>query len=148
MPSRGKSRGGIISVKPVHPSCARGQPAYRPVAFVHINKAGGTAMRARLYASAKHQLLELNDATAAGRMRQLGSRFFHASASLQRRVLGAQAWDGAYTFALVRNPFARQVSMFFFLLQEAGKIPETDQTVRTIQPAPLYPLCRALPLTK
>ncbi len=48
------------------------------------------------------------------------SRFFHASASLQRKVLGAEPWARAYTFALVRNPYARQVSMFHFLLGEAS----------------------------
>jgi hypothetical protein len=37
----------------------------------------------------------------------------------QRTVVGNDAWAGAYTFALVRNPWARQVSMFQFLLQEA-----------------------------
>ena len=56
----------------------------------------------------------------APQMRSLGSRFFHASASLQQRVLGEAAWGGAYTFALVRNPYARQVSMFHFLLTEAS----------------------------
>ena len=55
-------------------------------------------------------------------MRGLGSRFFHASASLQKQALGDEAWGSAYTFALVRNPFARQVSMFHFLLQEASCI--------------------------
>jgi hypothetical protein len=106
---------------PVRPECAAGQPAYRRVAFVHINKAGGTSMRMRLFVHARHQLLEVTEQPQAmTRMRELGSRFFHASASLQRQVLGKEKWEGAYTFALVRNPYARQVSMFFFLLQEAS----------------------------
>lgn len=33
---------------------------------------------------------------------------------------GEGTWRDAFTFALVRNPFARQLSMFTFLLQEAG----------------------------
>ena len=101
-------------------TCARGNSAYRDVAFVHINKAGGTAMRARLYTHARHQLIEATDASLPPRLRALGTRFFHASASLQRRVIGAERWRAAFTFALVRNPFARQVSMFHFLLQEAA----------------------------
>ena len=32
-------------------------------------------------------------------------------------MLTPSAWESAYTFALVRNPFARQLSMFTFLLQ-------------------------------
>lgn len=109
-----------IRLAPVRPECARGQPQYRRIAFVHINKAGGTSMRAKLYQFAHHQLLEANSPTAVLKLRSLGSRFFHASASLQRRVLGESAWREAFTFALVRNPYARQVSMFHFLLQEAS----------------------------
>jgi len=48
------------------------------------------------------------------------ARFFHASASLQRDAVGPAAWATAYTFALVRNPWARQVSMFHFLLGNAA----------------------------
>ena len=106
--------------RPTAVACVRGAPEYRPVAFVHINKAGGTWMRARLFKGARHQMLETSSPAALGRMRQLGSRFFHASAALQREALGAAAWDAAYTFALVRNPYARQVSMFHFLLMEAS----------------------------
>ena len=77
-------------------------------------------MIARLITHARHQLLQFTDAQAAAKLRQMGSRFFHASASLQHHALGDVKWRSAYTFALVRNPFARQVSMFFFLLQEAS----------------------------
>jgi len=117
-----KASGGPLAIPPVKPKpeCAAGGRDHRTLAFVHINKAGGTAMRALLYKYARHQLLEVSQPQAAMALRQLHSRFFHASASLQRRVLGADAWQGAYTFALVRNPFARQLSMFTFLLQEAG----------------------------
>jgi hypothetical protein len=78
-------------------------------------------MRAVLLKYASHQMLELRSPGAAQKLRALTppSRFFHASASLQRRVLKPKPWASAYTFALVRNPYARQVSMFHFLLQEA-----------------------------
>lgn len=95
--------------------CRRGGADYRTVAFVHINKAGGTAMRSVLQKYAAHQLLELLEPNARERMSQLGSRFFHGSAALQREAIGDQ-WDKAFTFALVRNPYARQVSMFHFLM--------------------------------
>ena len=117
----GRRPSPIPAAQPPPADCNIGQKLYRPIAFVHINKAGGTAMRARLYKAARHQLLEVqHSATALPKMRSLGSRFFHASASLQRKVLTPSVWDNAYTFALVRNPYARQVSMFFFLLQEAA----------------------------
>jgi len=77
-------------------------------------------MRDVLFKYASHQMLERSTPQAAIKLRGLGTRFFHASASLQRRVLGEDTWRLAFTFALVRNPFARQLSMFTFLLQEAG----------------------------
>jgi len=107
---------------PITPTkeCAVHGVKYKPVAFVHINKAGGTWMRDVLVKYARHQMVEAAMPQAGPKLRVLGSRFFHASASLQRRALGQADWDRSYRFALVRNPFARQLSMFTFLLQEAG----------------------------
>lgn len=104
----------------VAPACAKGGEQFQEMAFVHINKAGGTWMRSQLMSHARHQMVELTDHTAMPKMRALGARFFHATAALQQQVLGAEVWERAYTFALVRNPFARQLSMFTFLLQEAS----------------------------
>lgn len=61
--------GLMVASVPVRPDCARGQPAYKPIAFVHINKAGGTAMRSRLIKRARHQLLELTSTTAMAKVR-------------------------------------------------------------------------------
>ena len=55
---------------------------------------------------------------AAQRLTQMGSRFFHGSANLQRQAVGPETWDASYTFGLVRNPWSRHVSNFFFLMQE------------------------------
>ena len=60
---------GLVASVPVRPECAKGQPAYKPVAFVHINKAGGTAMRARLFKLARHQMLEASSVSAMTRVR-------------------------------------------------------------------------------
>ncbi|KAL1504932.1 hypothetical protein AB1Y20_008699 [Prymnesium parvum] len=123
---------------PPRAGCEPNASAYTTVAFVHINKAGGTAMRAILYKHSSHQLLELVVPEAAARMRQLRSRFFHASASLQREAFGLQRWRASFTFALVRNPWARQVSMFHFLLSEAS-------CVRPIGVRPAHCELRKLP---
>jgi len=77
-------------------------------------------MRALLFRYARHQMAEVLRPESGTMLRALKSRFFHASASLQKRALGSAAWEQAHTFALVRNPFARQLSMFTFLLQEAS----------------------------
>eukprot|EP00966_Prymnesium_polylepis_P039706 921397-Prymnesium_polylepis.1 len=105
-PARGAPMG--LTRLPPAPGCAPHAPAYRRVAFVHINKAGGTSMRAVLYKYASHHLIEHVAKDAHKRMALLGSRFFHASASLQRQVAGADVWSSSFTFALVRNPWARQ----------------------------------------
>ena len=49
---------GLAPAVPPSPQCASGGKLYAPVAFVHINKAGGTAMRGLLLKYARHQLLE------------------------------------------------------------------------------------------
>ena len=70
------------------------------------------------------------------------ARWFHASASLQRRAVGEATWRAAYTFGLVRNPYARQVSMFHFLLGEVscarpiGQRPQHCELRKLPEPGP------------
>lgn len=45
----------------------------------------------------------------------------HLPAWMVREQVGAELWDSLYTFALVRNPFARALSLFLFL-QKNGKL--------------------------
>ena len=119
----------MAPAKPPAAGCAQEQPDYKPVGFVHVNKAGGTAMRAVLMKHAGHQMLERMVPGAASYLRGLQppSRWFHASASLQRSAVGQARWQASYTFGLVRNPFARQLSMFTFLLQESAcKLPRSS----------------------
>ena len=100
--------------------CARGSPDWKPVGFVHVNKAGGTAMIAILGKHSRPQMLQFTSPQALAKLRSIRSRFFHASAALQQWAVGEAAWRDAYRFALVRNPWARQVSMFHFLLETAS----------------------------
>lgn len=106
-----------IDVEDTHTAGGCDAHASAHVGFVHVNKAGGTEMLSILHDHARHQLLENALPHAKQALHTVGSRFFHASASLQQKAVGLAAWDAAYTFALVRNPFARQLSMFVFLLQ-------------------------------
>ena len=41
----------------------------------------------------------------------------HASARMQQRSVGAERWARTYSFAVVRNPWTRAVSSFFFCKQ-------------------------------
>lgn len=45
----------------------------------------------------------------------------HLPAGLVRGQVGAELWDSLYTFAVVRNPFERALSLFLFL-QKNGKL--------------------------
>ena len=74
-----------MATKPPPPFCAPGTNV--SVGFVHVNKAGGTAMISMLHKYADFQLLERRHPTSAFKLRSVGSRFFHASASLQVRQL-------------------------------------------------------------
>ena len=96
---------GIGAPLPAAEGCRRGEPgtAYRPVAFVHVNKAGGTAMRAILFKHAAHQMLERVVPAGGAYLRALHppARWFHASASLQRKAVGQQQWNESYTLSLI-----------------------------------------------
>jgi hypothetical protein len=112
----------------------RGAVCSRPIAFVHINKAGGTAMLEDLQNCCSSRLLSAKEKGKGKKQRKGASRkpsnfFFHASADRQRQLVGEDAWNNAFKFALVRNPWARQVSMFHFLVGGHCKtqlVPATD----------------------
>ena len=60
-------------------------------AFIHINKCGGSAIE-----------------------RALGLPCFHDTASDRQRVLGLDRWMSIYTFSVVRHPYAKVVSHFYY----------------------------------
>ena len=112
--STAAARGGAapLSARARAPTTARwGRPH---------QQGGGTAIINLLQKYCRPQLLWALHPPALQKLRALRSRLVHASAALQQWAVGASAWKQAYTFALVRNPWARQVSMFHFLLQEAS----------------------------
>lgn len=62
-----------------------------PFSFVHINKCGGSSIEIAL-----------------------GIAKRHAPARVMREQIGRDAWAKRYTFAVVRNPFQRAVSIYFY----------------------------------
>ncbi|MFK7944294.1 MAG: sulfotransferase family 2 domain-containing protein [Paracoccaceae bacterium] len=71
-------------------------PTDRPFNFVHINKCGGSSVEIAL-----------------------GIPKRHAKASTLRDEIGADAWAQRFTFALVRNPFSRIVSIYYYRVRSA-----------------------------
>lgn len=62
-----------------------------PFSFVHINKCGGSSVEIAL-----------------------GLEKRHAPACEMRDEIGEQAWSQRFSFALVRNPFERVVSIYYY----------------------------------
>eukprot|EP01062_Namystynia_karyoxenos_P067266 TRINITY_DN6116_c0_g1_i2.p1 TRINITY_DN6116_c0_g1~~TRINITY_DN6116_c0_g1_i2.p1 ORF type:complete len:302 (+),score=92.09 TRINITY_DN6116_c0_g1_i2:81-986(+) len=88
------------------------------VGFVHIPKCGGTGILSSLDSCCNSRLLKKAKRVTRPR-REWHFFWFHSTALEQRTVVGPEVWDRAYTFALVRNPWDRQLSRFFF---RAGKV--------------------------
>lgn len=68
-------------------------------AFVHVSKAGGTSIR--------------NALGGYGAARVPGDNH-HAAAFILRDRVGAEEWARLFSFAFVRNPWDRMVSMFCY----------------------------------
>lgn len=92
-----------------HPQLGRSFPPHsfhlkgrEDVIFVHIKKTGGTSIRHAL------PFEEID----------LGRSLKHYSARQIIRSVGRPAWDRAFTFGFVRNPWTRLASLFRYLKRE------------------------------
>lgn len=68
-----------------------------PFSFVHINKCGGSSVEIAL-----------------------GIEKLHATARELRDAIGAEDWAQRFTFSLVRNPFDRVVSIYYYRVRGGG----------------------------
>ena len=82
--------------------------------FIHINKCGGTSVEAALGIPIK----------------------LHDTARLRRLKIGRRRWEQAFTFALVRHPYSRVISLYKFRVQ-------TNQTGLGDKPVELNAWIRA-----
>ena len=119
IPSREKRTATGLAREPVMSTALSTVPAKRcerKISFVHVNKAGGTAMLENLRKCCSDRLLQTYARPLIRSAKLPRNFFFHGSGYRQKMLVGEVAWKDSYRFALVRNPWDRQVSMFHFLV--------------------------------
>eukprot|EP00928_Gymnodinium_smaydae_P032711 TRINITY_DN2361_c0_g2_i2.p1 TRINITY_DN2361_c0_g2~~TRINITY_DN2361_c0_g2_i2.p1 ORF type:complete len:332 (-),score=39.85 TRINITY_DN2361_c0_g2_i2:75-1070(-) len=110
----------------------------KKIAFVHIQKTGGTSLLS-LFGKG-HTHLGNDDIPADSKMPPglpvlehlyLGSASIKLDAVELRKKIGVDEWENAYTVAFVRDPYDYFVSYYFFQLYEASK--KREQPLRKKQ---------------
>lgn len=100
----------------------------RKFIFVHVPKAAGTSVTDALSGLTNYCDLELGGTPFGEKIQTAYRDRFglskHSTASEIKAVVGAVLWSSYFTFAFVRNPFARCVSTFHFLRKWEG--PNTE----------------------
>ena len=102
--------------------------------FVHIPKTAGTSITNAMGEFTSYCDLEIGGTGFGESIQTAYQRRFgiakHSTAAEIQQVVGQVTWRKFFTFAFVRNPFARAVSVFNFL-RTWEHLPEASQVIRS-----------------
>lgn len=88
--------------------------------YFHIGKAAGFAVEQLLRPDSRN-VLETDRESLFGVDRSTGVFLQHASAHTVRELVGEKVFEDYYTFAVVRNPFSRLASVYYYLYDQHQK---------------------------
>ena len=92
--------------------------------FIHVPKAAGTSVTTHLAKYTQFCDLEIGGTQFGEQIQRPYARRFgiskHSPTSRLRAMMGGLEWDRYFSFAVVRNPFARAYSTYQFLLKWEG----------------------------
>ena len=85
--------------------------------YFHIGKTAGTAIETLLYGKLPHHMIE-NRSILFGMNRRENYYLQHATAETVLSLIGETTFNNYYKFTVVRNPFIRLVSVFYFEFEQ------------------------------
>jgi hypothetical protein len=102
--------------------------------FVHIPKSAGTSVTAALGRYTNYCDQEIGGSDFGERVQPAFQKRFglgkHSTAAALRNIMGQVMWKQYFSFAFVRDPFARCLSTYHFLRSWEGAGPEFTKTMR------------------
>lgn len=105
--------------------------------FVHVPKAAGTSLTNAFGVLTNYCDLEIGGTTFGERIQPAYRDRFgvakHSTAAELMALVGAVTWARYFTFAFVRDPFARAVSTFNFLRKWDGANDELTEEIRSFE---------------